>query len=153
MNSVVLREANEADLPAAAELWIAMFEEMGTYGASDFTPEWRQCFCRYFARRMAADQARYFVGETNGAIVATAAAIIRDRDPLGIDGQQTGFILGVSVLPAYRRRGLAKRLTQRCVEWLKSLGCKRIRLHASNAARSLYESMGFTASSEMELVL
>ncbi len=153
MNAIVLREAHEADLRAAAKFWIAMFEEMGTYAAADFPPEWHDRFCRYFARRIAANEGRYFVAETDEAIVATAGAIMRDRDPLGIGGRPTGFILGVSVLPAYRRRGLAKALTQRCVEWLRSMGCKRIRLHTSHAARSIYQSLGFIASSEMELIL
>jgi len=116
-------------------------------------PAWRQRFCDYFKRRIVAGEARYFVAEANGAVVATAAAIVRDGYPLVINGRQTGYILGVSVLPAYRKRGLAKELTRRSLEWLKSLGCKRIRLHASAAGRAIYESFGFVPSSEMELIV
>ncbi len=153
MTTTVLREARETDLPAAAELWVQMFEEIGTYCEADFSPEWRQRFCSYFARRIAAEEARYFVADAEGRVVAAAAAIVRDGYPLAINGRQTGYILGVSVSPAFRRRGIAKELTRRCVEWLRSIGCKRIRLHASPAGRSMYESFGFVPSSEMELVL
>ncbi len=150
--TTVLREAREADLPAAAELWIQMFEEIGTYSEADFSPEWRQRFCSYFARRIAAEEARYFVADAEGRVVAAAAAIVRDGYPLTINGRQTGYILGVSVSPAFRRRGIAKELMRHCIEWLQSIGCKRIRLHASPAARRLYESLGFVSSSEMELL-
>lgn len=51
MTITVLREARESDLPAAAGIWMAMFEEIGTHTAADFSSDWRRQFCSHFARR------------------------------------------------------------------------------------------------------
>ena len=46
----------------------------------------------------------------------------------------------------YRRRGLATRLLGRVLDEARSRGCTVARLHASAQGRTLYESLGFTAS-------
>ena len=63
--------------------------------------------------------------------------------------------MDVYVLPEYRRRGLASRLTQHTIEWLRSKGIVVVRLSASNEAKQagLYQRMGFHLSNDMRMRL
>lgn len=59
---------------------------------------------------------------------------------------EEGHILNVAVHPAYRRKGIARRLLDIVLGWLKEKECRFIYLEVrtSNlAARKLYESLGF----------
>ncbi|MEB3218423.1 MAG: GNAT family N-acetyltransferase [Nostocales cyanobacterium 94392] len=64
-----------------------------------------------------------------------------------------GYIWGVYVEPSYRRKGIAKQLTNAPVEYLKTIGCTKAILNASPAGKSVYESLGFSLTNAMELDL
>jgi ribosomal protein S18 acetylase RimI-like enzyme len=58
----------------------------------------------------------------------------------------------VGVHPHYTGHGIARRLTEKCIEKAKELKEVTIALHTSefmNAARHLYESMGFKVLREI----
>ena len=59
--------------------------------------------------------------------------------------RKQGYIWGVYVEPTYRRRGIAKKLTNYCVDYLKSIGCTRVVLNASPDGKPVYTSVGFVA--------
>ena len=63
------------------------------------------------------------------------------------------MIVNVYTEPAYRRRGLARRLMVAMLEWAHGEGYGTVSLHASDFGRSLYESLGFKATNEMRLQL
>jgi GNAT superfamily N-acetyltransferase len=97
-----------------------------------------------------------FVGEAGGAIVASASCQFH-RPPypnvFTPEFRRDGYIWGVFVEPAWRRRGLARRLTEATMSHLRGLGCGRAILNASSKGRFLYERMGFQLSNEMRLEL
>jgi GNAT superfamily N-acetyltransferase len=62
-------------------------------------------------------------------------------------------ILNVYTDPEYRRRGIARLLMETMIDWCKREGLARVNLHASDAGRHLYESLGFEPSNEMRLKL
>lgn len=128
-----------------------MFEEVGNYFERDFPLDWRSRFESYFRRRMDAHHAAFFVATDGPAIVGTCGALVRDGYPVDITGLSHGYIFGVRVEPAYRRRGIAERLTREAIAYLERSSCRTIRLHASRFGRSVYERIGFVASNEMEL--
>jgi len=64
-----------------------------------------------------------------------------------------GYIWGVYVEPDWRRRGLARQLTETTLTYLRDLACTRVILNASPSGRPVYESMGFQPSNEMRLNL
>jgi len=66
---------------------------------------------------------------------------------------QYGFIGDVYTAEGFRRRGLAKHLSELALCWLGSKDVRMVRLLASEAGRPLYEKLGFTASDEMVLEL
>lgn len=64
-----------------------------------------------------------------------------------------GYIWGVYVEPDFRHQGIAQRLTEQAIAYLKELGCTRATLHASPAGKPVYERLGFISSNEMRLDL
>jgi ribosomal protein S18 acetylase RimI-like enzyme len=91
------------------------------------------------------DLLRGFVWEEAGQL---AAAVLIQR----IGSTHNWVVATVGVLPAYRRRGLARTLLQRTLEYLRVRGAKRAVLGVIDRnvpAYSLYQSLGFTHYSSM----
>jgi GNAT superfamily N-acetyltransferase len=55
----------------------------------------------------------------------------------------TGWVGGVAVLPASRRVGLGRALTEAIVEFLEGRGATTVLLHATALGRPVYERLGF----------
>jgi ribosomal protein S18 acetylase RimI-like enzyme len=153
VETIGLRFAGPPDLPVCAAFWLAMFEEVGLLSESDFRPGWKDRFVEYFTGRIARGEARYSLAVEGETIVGTAGAVMLDGYPSAVHGMRLGYIFGVRVEPQYRGSGIATALTRDCVAFLKSLDCKRIRLHASSAGRPIYEKLGFEPTNEMQLPL
>jgi ribosomal protein S18 acetylase RimI-like enzyme len=146
-----IRLGTAAELQTFADFWLAMFEEAGILDESAMVPDWRERFCRYLAGRMRDGDGAFFVAVANDTIVGTAGAIVNDGYPYFIHGIKRGYIFGVRVEPAHRRRGLARCLTEAAIAFLQESGCRKIRLHASPFGRRIYERLGFRPTNEMEL--
>ncbi|MEL6494709.1 MAG: GNAT family N-acetyltransferase [Cyanobacteria bacterium J06623_7] len=73
--------------------------------------------------------------------------------PFKIEHRYYGYVWNVYVLADYRRRGIATRLTQAAIAYLKSLDCTKAVLHASSSGKLVYEKIGFVPSNEMILDL
>ena len=69
------------------------------------------------------------------------------------DGQfakgRHAIVLNVFTEPEWRKRGAASFLMEEILRWAREEKLDRLVLHASDAARSLYEHMGFIATNEM----
>jgi GNAT superfamily N-acetyltransferase len=68
-------------------------------------------------------------------------------------GARRGYILNVYTEREFRRRGLSRCLMEVIVEWCRGNGIDTVILHASSAGRALYESLGFTVTNEMRIML
>lgn len=81
--------------------------------------------------------ARYLVLEQEGRVVGFAGAhMILDE----------GHITNIALLPAFRGRGLGRRLTQALMQYAANLGVRYMTLEVrvgNRRAISLYESLGF----------
>jgi ribosomal protein S18 acetylase RimI-like enzyme len=150
-DTILLREAEFDELPAIADHWIAMFEEVGKHHEAQFESGWRERFVSYFAERISAGTAAYFVALDGERVIATAGASLTEGYPSAIHGIRSGYIFGVHVQAAYRGRGIATRLTQRAIAFLEQRKPWAIRLHASPFGRPIYEKLGFTPTNEMQL--
>jgi ribosomal protein S18 acetylase RimI-like enzyme len=150
---VEFRAARFAELPELAEFWLAMFEEIGQNPRRDFCTDWREGFARYFERRVAADEAAYFVAQDGAKLVGAAAGILSDGYPSEIHGISYGYVLGVYVLPEYRAQGIATKLTDLTIDFFRRRNVASIRLHASPFGRSIYARLGFVETNEMKLDL
>ena len=73
--------------------------------------------------------------------------------PLAPDRADRAYLLNVYSYPEFRKRGLARMLTQTAIEYCRQQGHKILWLHASEYGRSVYESLGFCATNEMKLII
>ncbi len=97
-----------------------------------------------------------FVAEMDGAAVGSASCQLHLTpypNVLEPSYRRYGYIWGVYVEPDWRRRGLARQLTEATLSYLRSLACTRVILNASPSGRPVYERMGFQPSNEMRLNL
>jgi GNAT superfamily N-acetyltransferase len=141
------RRGIEADIPVLAQFWHDMLLESKVAG-SGFVADWRERIERDFERQMSADTLAWFVAEESGHIIGTAAAFV-NRSTGGILIDMHATLAGIYTAPGHRRRGIARELTLRAMDWCKERGAVRIRLQASEAGRPLYESLGFKTFREM----
>ena len=63
------------------------------------------------------------------------------------------MILNVYTEPEFRRQGVARKVMQAILEWIKARGLHSVNLHASPEGRHLYETLGFEPTNEMRLWL
>jgi GNAT superfamily N-acetyltransferase len=61
------------------------------------------------------------------------------------------WIQNVYVLPAFRRRGIARQMMQTLLHWCRAEGLDSVSLHASDEGLPLYIQLGFLPTNEMWL--
>ena len=97
-----------------------------------------------------------FVAEVDNIIVGSASCqLFTGLYSLILEEEyrKYGYIWGVYVQPSYRRKGIAKKLTNATIQHLKSINCTKAILNASPAGKPVYESLGFIPSNSMQLDL
>jgi ribosomal protein S18 acetylase RimI-like enzyme len=87
----------------------------------------------------------------DGETLAASAGLWKMPFPPGPLSQieARAYILNVYTDPAYRRRGLARRLVSSLLEEARALNLNVVELHASNAGRPVYEGLGFQGTNQM----
>jgi GNAT superfamily N-acetyltransferase len=116
--------------------------------------DWAERETAYFIRRTAEGGAQWYLARDGAAFVGSSCAYIDDSWQAQLHVRpHIGWIIGVYVVPEYRRRGIARSLTTAAVDWLRASGCRRAKLHASPYGREIYVDLGFTSGNEMELGL
>ena len=93
-------------------------------------------------------------GDKNQEVAAGLGMWLMDWPPhmLG-PGRWRPNILNVYTRPESRRQGLARKLVEHALDWCRAHELSTVILHASDAGRPLYQSMGFQASTEMRMIL
>jgi ribosomal protein S18 acetylase RimI-like enzyme len=119
-------------------------------------PNWSDITTEFIDRARQELSFKAFAIEVDGIVVgSTSCQIFAGLYPNGLaeEYRKYGYIWGVYVEAAYRRRGFGKQLTTMALDYLKSLGCTRAILHASPSGQPIYTSLGFVLSNEMRLDL
>ena len=92
--------------------------------------------------------------EVDGRIAAGGGIAFAPFQPTPFDlSQRRAWVVNVYTEPAFRRRGLATQVLEAVIGWCREEKMKAVFLHASDAGRPLYDSLGFTPTTEMRLVL
>ena len=116
--------------------------------------DWAARETAYFAKRTAEGGAQWYLAKAGERYVGSACAYVDDSWATALlEHPQNGWIIGVYVAPEYRRRGIARALTDAALSWLRSTECVDAKLHASPYGRGIYESLGFALTNEMKLSL
>ena len=90
---------------------------------------------------------------SDGEKIVGMAYLVSSGNPWDIFQADWSYIRMVGVDPVYQGRGIAKELTNQCISYARQSGEKLIALHTSemmNAARHIYESLGFKQLREIE---
>ena len=97
------------------------------------------------ARYLARNPGLSFVAERDGRIVGSVMA--------GHDGRR-GYILHLAVADAERRRGIASRLVERCLDALAGEGIEKTHVHVigeNRSGREFWLARGFHHRDEIEM--
>ncbi len=144
------RRAVPGDAALIAAHRKAMFAALG--GLQDSMLETMRRNCEPWLERMMLD-GKYagWITYDEERPVASAGLLVLDWPPHPLDpaGEQRGYLLNVFVESDYRRRGLARPLVEACMAEARRRGIRVVSLHASDAGRPLYETLGFRATNEM----
>lgn len=153
-DSFAIRRAALEDVPTILYQRRSMFSEMGV-GTPETIHTMEIGFEPWLRRRMAEERyLGWFVVAESGEIAAGAGLWLMEWPPTVIEpGPLRAYMLNVYTEHKYRNHGLAHRLTQTIIAWCKDNGHRLLVLHASEAGRPVYESLGFQLSSEMKLIL
>lgn len=129
----------------------AMFREMGRCKDASLSTMSRN-FAPWVEQRLASGIYLGWIAEVEGRPVASAGLFLMDWPPHYLDGGATrGYLLNVYVEPPYRGRGMAKALARIAMGECRQRNIQMLTLHASDAGRPVYESLGFIAGNEMQL--
>lgn len=151
--TINIREANQQEDSLIATHFYQMWRD------NDVPPQfiqsnWLEITVEFIKRARQELYYKAFVAEIDGEIVGSAGCQLFAGLYPQIQAEEYrkyGYIWGVYVEPPYRGQGIAKKLTGMTVDYLKSLGCTRVVLHASPSGKPVYSSVGFSQSNEMRL--
>lgn len=147
----VLRRCTSADVALLTRFRLRMFREFHDGPVDDAAQA--AADEGFFARAFAGGGAAWVAEDAGGAPVASAAVVLYELPPKpwALDGR-TAYICSMYTEPEHRRRGLARKLFVRCMEYARAAGVSCFTLHAAPMGRVLYESFGLGVTNEMRLI-
>lgn len=153
--AIAVRTATAEDIPVLVSARRLMFEELDDFSSARLD-EVDADFERYLQSEIAAEQACGWIAEdtTSGEWVGALSNVwvVWPAAP-HISGGLRAYLFGLFVKTEYRRQGIARSLVHAAIEAARSREAGAVLLHASEFGRPLYESLGFSNTSEMRLIL
>lgn len=146
------RTGSEKDLAALKELGLASFGQFRPVLAPEHWQTLAAGLQDEDRLRALIARSTVFVCEGKGQVVG-AAYFVPSGHPEGVFEAGWCTIRRVGVHPSCQGRGIARQLTQLCIRQARATGETFLTLHTSemmDAARHLYESLGFTRVREIE---
>jgi len=149
-NNIVIQPATVKDILDVVRLRRMMFEAMGFTDPAILDAADRACV-DYFAHAIPSGEYRGWLAVTGtGHKVASGGVCVNVHPPgpHNLDGR-LAYIMNMSTEPAYRRRGLARRIFAQIMQWIEEQAITLSSLHATELGKSLYTQYGFKDSNEM----
>jgi GNAT superfamily N-acetyltransferase len=138
-----VRAASHHDTAEILRLAALMYDALGMGPVGE---DWGNAARSHLAVRLGSDAAVFVADDPRcpGRLVAIGAGSITRRLPGPRNIEATaGYIQWVATDPAWRRHGLATRITQALLDWFKENGVRAVELHAAPAGEQIYRSLGF----------
>lgn len=150
---ITLRPATLRDLGHLVAQRRAMWADM-RIGTARELDEADAVYRRWARARLRDGTLVAWVAEAGGEVVGGGALWLQPVQPRpGWAEGHTPYLLSMYTHPAWRGRGVAKRIVKAAIAWARKRGYPRMTLHASDAGRPVYEALGFEATREMKLQL
>jgi GNAT superfamily N-acetyltransferase len=149
----ITRAATEADAALITAHRRAMFASMPN-PQDTVLDAMSHAFEPWVSERLGDGRYLGWIVEDDGRIAGSAGILIIDwpPHPLHPEDNRRAYLLNVFVEPAFRKRGLAHSLVERCLAETRQRGIRVVTLHSSDAGRPVYENFGFHPTSEMMFV-
>ncbi len=144
--NLAIRALTAADVDIICRHRQAMFQDMGRDPAAMAAP-----FRTWLEERLAEERYFGFMAERDGRVIGGVGLMVIDWPPHTSHPLQDrrGYVLNMYVEPDCRGAGLARALMRAAEDRFRAMGIEFLVLHASDAGRPIYESLGWQASSEM----
>ena len=153
---VTIRAATPVDAAVIAGHRLSMFRDMGEVPTEALAAE---LLAKSTAALTTWLRDESYIGwlavDVGGAVVAGAGIHIKPQLPrFSHDGARVvtapiPLVVNVYTQPEWRERGIARALMSVLLKWAAGQGTDRVVLHASDAGRPLYLSLGFEGTNEM----
>jgi GNAT superfamily N-acetyltransferase len=105
---------------------------------------------RFYEATIADGSHVVWLAERNGRVVGCSAVTLIPVPPRRhLAGRFDGLVLTVWVEPEHRGDGVARRLMEELLAAREELGIQRLLLKATDMAKPLYESLGFTSPADL----
>jgi ribosomal protein S18 acetylase RimI-like enzyme len=149
-----IRRATADDMPIIIFHRCAMFEDMGIRDRVALDAM-NAAFADWVKSKIErGDYRGWFVIDDRCAVLAGVGLWLQENLPSPRDSSnRRGYVLNVYTVPEHRRRGYARRLMGAVMKYIREQGIRTVVLHASDAGRTLYESLGMRLTNEMRIVL
>jgi GNAT superfamily N-acetyltransferase len=151
-----IRQCNRDDAATVARHRVEMFREMGEVPTEALARELLDRSTSALAAVLAdGTYVGWFAIDPDGRVIAGAGAHIKTQLPRIANGQTrvevapVPLVVNVYTEPQHRGKGIARALMRVLMEWASDAGADRVVLHASDAGRPLYTSLGFGPTNEM----
>ena len=146
-----IRRATQADAALLAEHRAAVWNEVGEWDLADLQtqiPVWTT-----FLRGCLANETYVaFIAEDAGGTVGSGAVLVHLTIPRPhLPSDRAGRVHSLYVVREARRRGIARAIMERLLEYARATRLVSLSLHPSDDARPLYAGLGFRAANEMLL--
>jgi GNAT superfamily N-acetyltransferase len=155
-SSLVIRRASIGDAAVIARHRVAMLSDMGSVPTLQLADALLKLSTSALVAALGnGSYVGWLALEGNNQVVAGAGVHVKPQLPhISEDGTSVvtaGLPLVVNVYtePAWRHKGIARALMATLMQWARTEGFDRLVLHASDAGRSLYVSLGFVPTNEM----
>jgi GNAT superfamily N-acetyltransferase len=153
VDHILIRPYRPNELSSLLDMRRAMTLELGDEDLDRTRPRWRERFGAFINQLALEDGVMFFVAELGDTLIGMGGVYKLRNHSSEIYGQATAYVTSVYVPPDQRRKGIARRLTHAAIQWAREHDCAVVRLRASDTGRRVYETIGFTPTTEMELRL
>ena len=138
------RRATAGDAELLAQMRLEMRKERETAACTISEAEFLRCNVEFFHTHLAAGDFISFLCFDGDEAAACSGLSLQIHPPTYENPSgKSGYVTNMFTRPAWRRRGLAKRLVDLLVEAAKTAGCAKLYLNASKMGRPVYEKYGF----------
>lgn len=150
---ITVRRATLRDLESLVRQRRAMWADMDIGTPRELHAADR-VYRRWARARLRSKELLAWVAEADGEVVGGGALWLQPVQPRpGWPKGITPYLLSMYTDEAWRGRGIARRIVREAIRWSRAHGYPRMTLHASDAGRPLYASLGFKDTREMKLQL